>query len=78
VTTKKSTSRGAERQRRSRARRQRGSVLVSFEVARNATDALVRHRLLDEADRDKSDAVAAAIIRIAARALGLASHVTSR
>ena len=72
-TTAAAASAAALRKRRSRARRADGSVLVKFEVAANATDALFRFRLLDAANRGRSDAVAAAIITLATRALRL-SH----
>jgi len=62
---------GATRMRRYRERRKRASVLVEFEVVGTALEDLVALSWLDAGERGSRDAVAAAIVALAARALAL-------
>lgn len=62
----------AERQRRSRARRKYGLVTVTIDTASDARAALVRLGWLAVADRDKPEAVTAALIRLASAAIARA------
>lgn len=62
---------GALRQRRYRARRQRGGVRIEIEVVGTALDGLAALGWLDPTRRGDHDAVADAIVSLAARALSL-------
>ena len=62
---------GATRMRRHRERRKRAGVLVEFEIVETMLEDLVALDWLDAADRGSRDAVAVAVVALAARALAL-------
>jgi hypothetical protein len=70
-TAPEAPSHGAERMRRHRERRMRGGVFIEFEVVGSALDALVALGWLRADSRHDADAVRAAIIWLAGRALDL-------
>ena len=62
---------GAERTRRWREKRQQGVVVVTFDVAPNITDELVRVGWLDATKRGDKKAIATAFIKLAEKAIEL-------
>ena len=62
---------GAERTRRWRERRQRGVVVVSFDVAPDVTAKLIRFGWLEPNKRDDKEAIARALVELAEKATEL-------
>jgi hypothetical protein len=71
-------SRGAERTRRWRWKRQHGLVVVSFDVAPDVTGKLVRLGWLDAGKRGDKEAIVTALIGLAERATELEVMPASR
>ena len=65
------TSPAAERTRRSRERRRRGGVLISFEVVGAALDQLIELGWLPAHSRNDKSAITSALIELADRALAV-------
>jgi hypothetical protein len=62
-------SAGAERMRRWRLRKQRGQVVISLEISPHLVDGLIRGGWLDASKHCDKEAIAAALVRIAQRAI---------
>ena len=62
----------AERMRRARHRKRQGAVVVNFLIGADAIETLIELGWLDPDGRGDSNAVAIAVVKLAAHALGLA------